>query len=984
MSRKSLYESFTDFLVYRWSILVQVGHGLLLLLILSIAPIAYYVHYRWEQQQRPKVIPVVTKAERETENYWYDRARREITAIQANDEAEAKKVTQLQECLAVLVKQAAEADTPYRKARALLEIALAQTSCDLDLNIYVTIKGITGAPTINAMRCRALGSIALMYMRLNNESASRSAIDEYLRVSYENDLRLDSEDTILAFISVTTAMASAGNRSGLEQLFKQVEMTNRRIAVVSALEMSRRILAGQQARVGMKWDAIATAENIEQPVEQSRAFQLIIAAIARSERPFDLKDPQLQPLSTKGPWQPIANPAETRQGIDAVFRAIAKTPDVLHQTLVLQNMAGSRLMCDAGIFPFFEKELETTDLFDAKIKSSILALLKEPRSNTIRAARGLPLHPETAVSRPGSDTATDDWLVVDETLDTPLIPIAPETVRSVSTRQSTRLSIVSAQAMLAFGNRQDARAVLEKAFENVAEQQNLYYRLHHLQSIGSLQVNAGDLDEAKRTLAAAREAYRDYAANRSALGVTVTESLPAEIATAQVRGRLLDDAVETIRLLSRPNARNDLLVQVIREQLRSEQWQAAKETIALLQDDSRKEELSRRAEGEGATPENVADHLRTVFRLIQAEEFAAAAALLPGIDDLAGRQTQRLQIVRGLSIVGRPYLGRDNASRRIRLQLLTQALELARQQETPLARVIALEVVVTAFAPGRISQELLQAMSAAVREVETILAGEDRADNSVTGDPRIPEVLSRLALARLMLVVPEERLWGDWPVVSEEKNGGTVSDVMQLLDRAVTLLHDDHDAYQWAATMTNAVQGYSQIGRTDLAVPLAEKAFTRIRQLPDKERAIPLIRQLAVSALKAGDTERGRNLFAEAIEATSAVGVGTELAPEQWSVLGLRVRERVLEDIVRDQLRQRLLDDAFRSTLRISESVVRDRLYRMMIYQAIFDGRLELAEEAVYKITTPSLRQDCLRDFIQARRENAGMPAVEPDDSPVP
>jgi hypothetical protein len=101
-------------------------------------------------------------------------------------------------------------------------------------------------------------------------------------------------------------------------------------------------------------------------------------------------------------------------------------------------------------------------------------------------------------------------------------------------------------------------------------------------------------------------------------------------------------------------------------------------------------------------------------------------------------------------------------------------------------------------------------------------------------------------------------------------------------------------------------------------------------------------------------------------------------------VLGLRVRERVLEDIVRDQLRQRLLDDAFRSTLRISESVVRDRLYRMMIYQAIFDGRLELAEEAVYKITTPSLRQDCLRDFIQARRENAGMPAVEPDDSPVP
>ncbi|MDR3109729.1 MAG: hypothetical protein LBU65_08590 [Planctomycetaceae bacterium] len=941
--------------------LIQVVSALLLVVIFTVA-IYSYVRTARERTERRNAIPKVTEEDRDRDGYWFERARNEFIAIQSKKIPDAKKVELLQESLAVLTRQASEITSPYVKARALMEIALAQTSCDLDLNIYATIKGITGAPTIIALRCRVLGSMALMFMRLGNVAAAQSIIDEYLQVTYENDMRLDSDENIDAFVNVVTATASSGaiGRSSLQRLFQRIETTTRRISDESLQSRSRRIIASQQARVGLKWDAIATAETISLPVEQSRAFQLIIASIARPVKTPELKEQTIEPLPTSGIWKPVTNPNETRQCIEAVFRSIAKHPDVQVQLQVLQNMASSRLMCDVEIYPLFEDEFEVTDIFDASVKGQVRTLLKEPNSPTIRAARGLKRLQDSGVIT--FDTAADDWNSSEETMvDVPIVPVDVKTIQSASIRQEVRLHISTAQALMTFGNRQDARDVLAKAFQEVVQQENLYYRLNHLQSIGALQVNAGDLDAARITLTNARDVYKEYTSNKSSQGMTVTESLPVEIATAQIRSRLLDDAVATTQLLSQQETRNGLLVQVIRERLRTERWKQAREVIALLQNYPHTAELQRIANSEGNAPADVSDPTRTIFNLTRNEEYASAAAVLPLVSDVAERQRLRMQIIRGMADAGRGYLGRDTESLSVRLQMLNSSLALAREQEDAFERANAIETVVELFAPGRVVQKLYDIMSAAIVEVEEIV-GKENGTN-----PQTAEMLSRLAWTRLMLV-PEERQSGTWPILTEENDSQTIADITRLLDRAIASLPENAERTLAATTYVRAIHSYGQIGQTKLAEQLIDKILPQIRELQDKEQAITLLRQLALAALKIGKTRQGFAIFTEALDTVSQVNVGTELAPQNLTVLGLRVRERVMEDIIREMLRLKLVDTAFETTTRITESVVRDRLLRMITYQAIYTNRLPLANEAVLKITSQSLRNDCLRDVNYATR----------------
>lgn len=987
MSTKPFHERLIEFFVRNWE---RISRAIILavLLVPVIGGLAgYFVHRHWVESQKLPAVHYGDALSAESETYWFDMASEAIRAVHAQHLPNEKNNRLLRENLQQILRRAERIPGPYARSRAMMQIALAQTKSNIDLLLRETIRQMgdpssrsVDTPVIAAMKCRILGSAALMYLRLRNETSAELMTADYRRLFFESDLRLEFEDEIIAFLSVIHALRTLNDPSNLDSFFTLAGDAARRIPDRERQGIAMRFLAGQRAAAGMKWEAIDIARIIVIPQEQARAFQLIIAELARPSQP-SLDDPVLKALPTSGPWKPIADPPETRRCIESIFALLAKNPDAVQQTAVLQILAGSRLMCDPEIFPLFQETLRQSEALDTAVKAPALALLENPKSNLIRASRGLPPLP---VVPDMEDTAADDWSIAEENLRVPIEPIDPETIRNVAEQQVAQSYVSMAKSLLSFGNRLDARLPLEQARLLVDDQTNLYNRLNYLQSIGSLQITAGDIDAARETLMTARQVYSEYLVNREMIRVTVTDVVPAEIAAAQIRARFLSDAMETIRLIPGESQRNSLLEMLAREQIRTDSWDAAAATVAVMSEGRVKTKLAERVREKNDPGPKSADgssRLAHIVRLIRAEEFDAALRLIDE-SDASGpldADRHRMRIVRAYIAIGRPYIGTDTEQQSIRQRMLHKAVALAETIRTRYERAAALEAVATGFAFGPVTKDNLIMLREIIRRAEeAVIAVGD-------GEPRVGEMFARLSQARVMLVVPEERLRSPWPLVTEEKNRSTVVEVNELLDRALTAATPSNqqamDPALRASTLTLAVRSAGQIGDADRLADLLPETIRTIRLVPDRDKATSLLITLAGSCARLGESQRARDLFFEAATTTNEINRGIEQAPEQWLLMGRRVRESALDRVVRGQLEAGLPEDALRTIPQITENVVRDRLYRMVVYLYLRNGDALAAEAAAKKIHDMPSRTDVLLD-VQFQRRLFETPSQELPSTP--
>lgn len=940
--------------------------GLILLAVLAI-PTGYYFFLSWSKSRNIPILTADAEFNTDSVDYWHDRTAETILRAQRLEGTESRRLQAINQSLFFLMSRAKRIPNVYHRSRALSDIALTQLAYDVNLTVGDILDLIEGSTEISAMKARIYASVALFSARQGKVRPAMLAVRDYERTVLDNGLRLDNEDGIIAFLGIVRVLHHFHEHDRFVEVVEKLEAHNEQIPDRRLRGLAARFIAWQQFRAGMPAEALQTASRIFLPLEQARAYQLMIAETARPSPP-SLEEPVLKPLPSQGPWPPLTDVEATRRIVGTVLGQIAKNPDAQMQAEILQALAGSRLMCDTRVFPIFRDALRHSARFEEEVKRPAMSLLDEPQSALIRASQGLPPLP---VQPHVVDTAADDWGVENEFPLAAVEPISAETVRGVAEQRLVRTSLSMAQALMTFGNRRDARATLRNAAAAAGNQGNLFNRLSNLRSIGSLQLTAGDPEAARQTLEEARNTYVEYTRDPSGFPYTITTALPTEIAMAQIRGRFLDNALDTIRTIPGSSSKTDLLVLLTRERWRSEERDAARATVALMPVGPQKQEWEQRLQqppersvesdsgGSAFTP------VQTAERLIRAEELDAALAAIARITNRDEADRLRLRIVRACVTIARPYVLDDALGQRVRRRMLDKGTLVARSIEGPLVAAQAFEALASGFVFDR-SLPILEPAALAEQALARVTA-----DPRLTADPyREAELSLNLATVRLQYTLPDEGGAEPWPAPQADRRSA-VEEVHRQAEAVLKHLSPDSPAAFRTEISLEAARLFGRTGDPRRARELVEYALAGARQLKDPQQAVGALVRLGEIRARLGDSQEAGAIFFEAATLCENINSGTELAPQQWAVLGRRLRESAVESIVRTQLLYGLYEDTMRLLPQIEEEIVRNRLYRMLVYQHLYDHQYEQAEIVARRILDVPMRNECLQDltFLKSGRE---------------
>ncbi|MGL4595079.1 MAG: hypothetical protein ACRCUY_10155 [Thermoguttaceae bacterium] len=520
-----------------------------------------------------------------SETYWKDRTIQTIKQANGNE-------FYLNFLTAQNFNDARQLVSVTDRLTAISEIAITLAEQNQSINIDDVTRTLEESSLTPSLQGRIAISQALMYLRIGNEPAARVAFQDYYRLLIEKDLKLDSTINDLAFIGAVTLLGVMKDSNRLIDLFKKQDDFT--IRVDSGLRMkSYRVLAGEEARVGLTLDALQTAKKIEDPIELCRAFQSIIALTARPIH-MEPTEPFLQQIQTSGPWTLIAQPSLVKRVIDDVLQHIASIEDVDDQIKVLTRLAGSKLVCDPEIHQMLLVSIEANKDLDDLIKRPAIQLLKEPESDLIRQSLAMP--PRQKKTKRNIDPAEDDWTSSQETISIDLSDIDPNLLKSLFTLQKVRAWNMIVQSYLVSGRPMDAIPVLKQSAKVAQSQTVSAERFRNLLAIGQWQIQTGDFAAAQKTLQEALLDTPSETSRTNELANKETDYRPSdenlsELARLQVAGRFFDDAKTTINRISSPKIRDADFTFLFQDLIQIGDFIAAKELLNNFSTDSIKNTL---------------------------------------------------------------------------------------------------------------------------------------------------------------------------------------------------------------------------------------------------------------------------------------------------------------------------------------------------------------------------------------------------------
>ncbi|MDR1269899.1 MAG: hypothetical protein LBK82_10270, partial [Planctomycetaceae bacterium] len=213
------------------------------------------------------VSPTYKQLDPNSKTYWVDRTLADID-LYRNTKTKAGNTKQLYWLLMNTLDEARKISSNYVRIMAISDIAITMAKNDIDINIDNIIKELGETPLAASMRTRIIASQSLMFLRLAKRSAARVAIQEYDRIVIETDMKLNTATNEFAFLGVITTLACLQDTPKLSDIFsKQIEFSLR---ITTEQRMrAYRLIAGEQARVGMSVDALNTVKKIRNSVERA-------------------------------------------------------------------------------------------------------------------------------------------------------------------------------------------------------------------------------------------------------------------------------------------------------------------------------------------------------------------------------------------------------------------------------------------------------------------------------------------------------------------------------------------------------------------------------------------------------------------------------------------------------------------------------------------------------------------------------------------
>ncbi|GHT25550.1 hypothetical protein FACS18942_00790 [Planctomycetales bacterium] len=948
-------------------------------------------HYRAETL----VLPKYDKLDPESPQYWQERSQFNIDYIDRQHLPEPVRTKHLRTLILGDISAANRQKSSYDRVRAVTDIALLLAKNDIDINIDSTVRGMEEKESAYEICGRIYVSQALMHLRLNDLTAARTAVADYIRLLVAHDLKLDSPINELSFCGTVTALSVLGDSGALSDFFQKHSAYSHRIGADKRMRAFR-IIAGELARTGSVRQAVELLKNIPDTVEFCRACQLIIAMTAR---PLEIKPLEPVILSDavfqyEGQVLPLKNEQVAKNAVEEILDDISHSDSVDQQADLLIRLSGSRLMCDPDIHKLFKTVLKETKHIEDLTKTPALRILDEPLSDTIRTALKMPPLPEK--KRIGIDTAQENWNVSWGAYADADNIIVPEFLKQISDVRTFRIFTRAAQGYLTVSRVGDAVKVLQKAEEVAAGMNDPDERVASLLTTAEQQIGAGDISSARNTLLKAglpqtnstSAAENETSKNSNAV---YTEKILSELSRLQIISRFFDDALKTVQHISSEASRNDDYAFLVQELVQVGLADEAEKITEKITDTAIKAEkkhiMAILANGlKPASKEHFQalkvfwadnweqqrddDLVRCIKQLIRRGLLQTAPLVAVHIKDSKTKSENTARIAVEYLQLWTAYSSGTEQHQAIRSFLLKQAFEVSDSIPDILTRTQTQQKIVTTMLPA--ADEISGLKEKLTKTVNGLLADSSpfmTFDCKKNGTPL--EIKAQLLTELLLQKIALERVVrndaAQVPFVDVNLDKNLYTEIRKGIDIAVELLNETEMTLVRGTALNNLGLILLQIGRNQTAAQMLKEADATANELTDKTESVSVIISIPAVLQLLKQSNSAREVFHRLAMMVSDTFVMKRNNLE--SVLYWRMRDMELDRIIRKMIQLDYIADAAGFSVMIGEPPIRDRLQRSISYIYLDMKRFPEAEASARRITNNELRTVTIQDVLFLRRK---------------
>ena len=886
----------------------------------------------------------------ESDTYWTDRILTDIETARLSAGSDRVRHQRLQTFAQRTAAEAMHIPTPFLRAQAVTSVALALAQNDVNIVLDHHLQRLGDTPSIHSMRARTLISQALMHLRQNRNPAAQVALRHYNQLVKESDLKLNSPLNEESFFGAVTVLWSLNNTAELKELFAQQSSSATALGLDQQMR-AYRLIAGEQARTGMILEALETSKRIHHPIEQTRAWTLILQCAARPPAMLPAEPAELR-LFEDPPQEPPRYPAFAVRVIEEIFQYLAEHKDMNAQVFLLRRMAGSGLMGDAGVHHIFRQCLIESTVLHDRVKQPILRLLDDPESPTIRQALNLP--PRAEPHSLHADTAREDWSASGEFVQAEIVNIDPAPLRTRADQQWVEALLAIVQSYQSIRRFHDADRVLKQALLAAQRFEEPHIRVPLLMRIAERQVSIGSIAEARRTF--------------TALAPELNQHQKGELARLQFLARLFDDAGQTIASIETPSQRELIGAALLREQIRLHRLDDAEKTLALIPSGTiAAESQSRLNIAQGHADREDFNRLEIPFPGDSRPDWERHCigllrhGLLRLADQAADRMSDGQERSNILVRISQEYL------------LLSQAFGGTNDPDRTIRREIQQRITSAASRTGQPAVQTAILTEFLMHHTGHLHTEADRADGkrlwqqameacrNITEPNDQTTLFAQLIIAKNLLENPHlDRQ--TIPLFTRGTHAQAFAESNDLITECLALINEQDDAAKLGLACAYLARASAQIGRMTAAQVLIDNILQQvIPHISDHEILTSLYLSTipALQAMGRGDTIP--LMYRSAIHEAALGFAGSPLSANEFE---WRMRESNVERIVRAQLENGFVDDAVESAFRLNEPMLRDRLLRTAIYIYLDHGNFEQAERTARRLMVKNI-QDAVLQNIQ-------------------
>ena len=903
--------------------------------------VAGLVIYRQATYVDP-VKPDYSALNADSDTYWTDRTLLDIETARQSAGTNELRLQRIRTFAHQTVNEAMAISSPYSRAQTVTNIVTLLAQHDIDISLDRQLQQLGSTPLIASMRARTLVSLALSYLRQRRLPAAHTTMRQYNQLVVDADLQLNSPINEESFFGAVTVLWFLNDRDGLKELF------SRQTAATTVLGFDQqmkayRLIAGEQVRTGMTFEALDTAKHISDHVELARAWALILQYSARPPKLLPVEPTMLELLDApQADSQAYSTFAE--QIADEIFFYLAENKDIDTQASLLHRLTGILVKRDTELLNIVRHRLIESEALDDRVKQSVLKLLDNSESSVHL-----------------TDFVMNDWATSGETVRVEIMNVDSTPLRTRTDLQWVQALLAIAQGYQSIKRFHDADRVLKQAFVAAQRLTNSSIHIRSLLQIGEQQVAIGSIDAAKHTFAV--------------IAPGLSQNQQGELARLQINARLFDDAWVTLSGIESPVNREEIGTVLLREQIRLNRFTDAERTLSLI--------------SQGRVGAEARSRLNIAREHASREDFNAVGLPSPESNDreqycigliqqgflrLADRETDRITDVQKRTDIrtriAREYLSHypafndaNDPNRSIRQEI--------RQFIVSVAERTGQSVIQAA-----ILTELLAYLTGQLRTEEDRTVGRYLWSQTVDVCGKIAEpseratLLAQLIVAKNMLDNPDfsQRTL---PLFTRDTHPSIVEETNRLIEQCLELVNLIENESQQVNAYVHLAKALAQIGRTTSAPMLLEHILDIATNVLDGDESVSILLSIVPTLQAMHSVDVIPVVYRLAIDEIARQFTNKSLQVDEFE---WRMRDSNIERIVRSQMENGFVDDAVASADRLNEPLLRDRLLRAAVYFYLDNDNIERAESIAQRLTASAIQNSVFQNIQTIKRRTTNRP----------